>query len=112
MLSIRTTVQTIVGAGAWPCWVWLARLKAQSPHWAPASQGSYVTAQFNAPPAPRYEAVCPGNLRLVASVTGNRAATAMYGVATGSSRAPAMCTVNPPGSITQPLGLPRQPLGS
>ena len=57
MLSIRTTVQTIVGAGAMALLGLVGTAQAQSPHWAPASQGSYVTVQFNAPPAPRYEAV-------------------------------------------------------
>lgn len=57
MLSNRTTIQTILSAGALALLGFAGTAQAQSAHWAGASQGVYVNVQFNAPPPPRYEAV-------------------------------------------------------
>lgn len=57
MLSIRSTVQTLIGAGALALMGFAGTAQAQSIHWAGASQGAYVNVQFNAPPPARYEAM-------------------------------------------------------
>jgi len=57
MLSIRTTHQAALGAGALAILGFAAPVQAQGVHFVGASQGAYVNVQFNAPPPVRYEAV-------------------------------------------------------
>ena len=57
MFSIRTTLQTALGAGALALLAMATPAQAQSVSWRGASQGAYVNVQFNAPPPVRYEAV-------------------------------------------------------
>ena len=57
MLTVRTTLQTALAAGALALAGFAGSAQAQSVFYPAASQGAYVNVQFGAPPPARYEAV-------------------------------------------------------
>ena len=57
MLTVRTTLQTALAAGALALAGFAGSAQAQSVFYPTANQGAYVNVQFGAPPPPRYEVV-------------------------------------------------------